>query len=276
MALSFTKMHGLGNDFVVFDAINQDIALTTEQIRFIADRRLGVGCDQVLLVERPRSSDTDFFYRIFNADGEEVEQCGNGARCFARYVREKGLSNKASIPVGTISGNIRLSIETDGLVTVNMGPPVRQPGAIPFVADEQSDHYEIDVDNRILQIGALSMGNPHAVLRVDDAGSAEVSLLGPAIEQHVRFPNRVNAGFMQVIDRENIVLRVWERGVGETRACGTGACAAVVSGVIQGWLGPRVVVNLQGGQLVIHWQGDSHPVFMTGPAESVFEGTIQL
>jgi diaminopimelate epimerase len=276
MQIKFTKMHGLGNDFVVIDAIHQDVRLTTEQYRFIADRHLGIGCDQVLLVENPQSSDVDFRYRIFNADGGEVEQCGNGARCFARFVRDQGLSDKTVIAVETNTGIIELSMQADGQVTVNMGPARLQPAAIPFIAEESAPFYSLDVDGRQYEVGAVSMGNPHVVLAIDDIDTAPVTTLGPVLEQHQRFPQRVNVGFMQVVDRENIRLRVWERGTGETMACGSGACAAVVSGIIRGWLEPLVVVHLQLGNLVVQWQGIDQPVFMTGPAASVFEGTIQL
>ena len=276
MFINFTKMHGLGNDFVVIDAINQDIELSANQYRFIADRHMGIGCDQILLVEKPHSSEVDFRYRIFNADGHEVEQCGNGARCFARFVQDKGLTDKNIIAVETNTGNIELHCQADGQVRVNMGPAHLNPDEIPFIAEQSLAQYTLDVDGASYEVGAVSMGNPHAVLRVDDIDRAPVTTLGPLIENHLRFPNRVNVGFMQIIDRENIRLRVWERGVGETLACGTGACAAVVSGIIRAWLEPQVVVHLHKGQLVIDWQGGDQPVTMTGPAESVFEGTIQL
>lgn len=276
MFINFTKMHGLGNDFVVIDAINQDIELSADQYRFIADRHMGIGCDQILLVQKPHGNEVDFRYRIFNADGHEVEQCGNGARCFARFVRDKGLTDKSIIAVETNTGNIELSCQADGQVRVDMGPAHLKPDEIPFIAEQPLAQYILDVDGEPYEVGAVSMGNPHAVLRVDDIDRAPVTRLGPLIENHPRFPNRVNVGFMQIIDRENIRLRVWERGVGETLACGTGACAAVVSGIIRGWLEPRVVVHLYKGQLVIEWQGGDYPVTMTGPAESVFEGTIQL
>ncbi len=276
MQINFTKMHGLGNDFVVIDAIHQDISLTTEQYRFIADRRQGVGCDQILLVQSPQSSDVDFRYRIFNADGGEVEQCGNGARCFARFVRDKGLSDKSVILVETRTGTIELRIQDDGQVTVNMGPARLQPVDIPFIADAQAPSYSLEVDGQQYEVGAVSVGNPHVVLDVDDIDSAPVQTLGPLIEHHQRFPNRVNVGFMQVMDRDNIRLRVWERGVGETLACGSGACAAVVSGIIRGWLQPQVMVHLELGELVVSWQGKDQPIIMTGPAQTVFEGTIQL
>jgi len=276
MQLNFTKMHGLGNDFVVIDAIRQSVKLTAEQYRFIANRHLGIGCDQILLVEAPQSSDVDFRYRIFNADGGEVEQCGNGARCFARFVLDKGLTRKNVIQVETNTGKIELSMLADGQVTVNMGLARLNPVDIPFIADAQSTSYALDVDGKQVDIGAVSLGNPHAVLLVDDVDSAPVASMGPLIEHHQRFPQRVNVGFMQILDRENIRLRVWERGAGETLACGTGACAAVVCGIIRGWLEPQVVVHLTHGKLMISWQAVDKAVFLTGPAESVFEGTIQL
>jgi len=272
--LRFTKMQGLGNDFVVIDAIRQAVDLDAEAIRRLADRRFGIGCDQVLLVEPPRLPGTDFHYRIFNADGGEVEQCGNGARCFARFVRDQGLTTKTEIPVGTAAGPIRLIVEPDGRVRVDMGPPILEPEQIPFLADQQALTYPLELDGEVLEIGALSMGNPHAVLLVEDVDSAPVARLGPPIEHHPRFPQRVNAGFMQVLAPDHIRLRVHERGVGETLACGTGACAAVVSGRLRGLLDTRVRVTLPGGDLVIEWRGAGRPVLMTGPAERVFEGEI--
>ena len=276
MRLRFSKMHGLGNDFVVFDAINQPVDLSPDQLRWLADRRFGVGCDQILLVERPRNRNTDFYYRIFNADGSEVEQCGNGARCFARFVHDHGLTQKTEIPVGTAGGDIRLYLQQDGQVQVNMGVPVLEPENIPFLADGKQALYDIEVAGETLGIGAVSMGNPHAVLVVEDVATAPVESLGPAIENHPRFPQRVNAGFMAVRSPGEIDLRVYERGAGETLACGTGACAAVVSGRMQGLLDETVQVHLRGGDLVISWAGESQPVWMTGPATEVFEGTIEL
>jgi len=273
--LRFTKMHGLGNDFVVFDAVRQSVHLDAAAIRRLANRRFGIGCDQVLLVEPPRLPGTDFHYRIFNADGSEVEQCGNGARCFARFVRDQGLTDKTEIPVGTAAGPIRLYVDPDGQVRVDMGAPVLAPERIPFLADRESSIYPLEVDGETLTVGAVSMGNPHAVLLVEDVETAPVERLGPLIESHPRFPQRVNAGFMQVLAPDQIRLRVYERGAGETLACGTGACAAVVSGRLRGLLGPRVRVSLPGGILVIEWRGLPHPVRMTGPAERVFEGEIE-
>ncbi len=275
MKLAFTKMQGLGNDFVVIDAIHQQVQLTGEQIRFLADRRFGVGCDQVLLVEPPRDQHTQFYYRIFNADGGEVEQCGNGARCFARFVRDKGLTDQEVIDVGTAAGPIRLFLEGEQ-VRVNMGRPVLEPREIPFQAEARSASYPLSVEGREVTIGAVSMGNPHAVLVVDEVARAPVESLGPRIETHERFPQRTNVGFMAVRTPREIDLRVWERGVGETLACGTGACAAVVAGRLQGLLEPEVRVHLPGGDLVVSWQGEGQPVWMTGPASPVFEGVIEL
>jgi diaminopimelate epimerase len=276
MKLQFTKMHGLGNDFVVFNAIAQQISLSAEQIRLLADRNFGVGCDQVLLVEAARMPETDFHYRIFNADGAEVEQCGNGARCFARYVRDKGLSDQKMLRVGTAAGVIVLTHEDDGNVTVNMGQPRFAPKDIPFDAANQADTYSLTINQQQLHFGALSMGNPHAVLQVDDLGNAAVSELGPALQAHAAFPHSVNVGFMRVLDRHRIGLRVYERGSGETLACGTGACAAVVSGIQSGLLDSPVQVQLPGGVLVISWHGPGEPVWMSGPATIVFEGVIEL
>ena len=269
-------MHGLGNDFVVFDAVNQPVQLDAEQVRFIANRRFGIGCDQLLLVEKPQSEEAEFRYRIFNADGGEVEQCGNGARCFARFVIDNGMTESRQIPVETSAGLIVLQLEDDGQVTVNMGVPELDPASLPFDAKVQADSYSIEVAEETYQIGAVSMGNPHAVLRVDDVATAPVEKLGPLLESHSRFPQRVNVGFMQVVSKDAIKLRVYERGVGETLACGTGACAAVVAGQTQGWLNQQVKVTLSGGELVIRWQGGNNPLYMTGPASHVYDGTIDL
>lgn len=276
MRINFTKMHGLGNDFVVIDAINQSVELSDSQYRFIADRRLGIGCDQILLVEKPRSETTDFYYRIINADGSEVEQCGNGARCFARFVQEKGLSEKSEISVGTNAGDIRLLLQDDGLVRVNMGVPQLKPEAIPFIAVEQAVTYELVVDHLSVELSAVSIGNPHAVVRVQSVATAPLENIGPLLESHVRFPQHCNVGFMQVVDRQQIKLRVFERGVGETMACGTGACAAVVSGRLLGLLDERVKVTLPGGDLIIEWPGEGCSIMMSGPAVTVFDGSIQL
>jgi diaminopimelate epimerase len=276
MNMNFTKMHGLGNDFIVIDAITQPIELSKDQYRFIADRRFGIGCDQILLVEKARSETTDFYYRIINADGSEVEQCGNGARCFARFVQEKGLSDKAEIHVGTNAGDIRLLLQDDGLVRVDMGVPQLAPEEIPFIAVEQAITYELEVDHLIVELSAVSIGNPHAVLRVESVAMAPLENIGPLLESHVRFPQRCNVGFMQIVDRQQIKLRVFERGAGETMACGTGACAAVVSGHLLGLLDEQVTVTLPGGDLVIEWPGEGHPIMMSGPAVTVFDGSIPL
>ena len=276
MRLKFTKMEGLGNDFVVLDATGSPIALSREQLRRIADRHFGIGCDQILQVEKPRARDTDFYYRIFNSDGGEVEQCGNGARCFVRFVRDQGLTDKTEIRVGTLSGVIVPTLESDGRITVDMGVPEFAPQRIPFQAERRALTYQLDVGGRALEISALSMGNPHAVQIVANVERAPVLTEGPAIEVHARFPQRVNAGYMQVIDRSHIKLRVYERGAGETLACGTGACAAVVSGILRGLLDARVTVATRGGDLVIVWAGAGQPVLMTGPAVHVFDGEIEV
>jgi diaminopimelate epimerase len=276
MKLRFTKMHGLGNDFVVFDGISQTVVLTPEQCRRIADRHFGVGCDQILLVEKPTRDDVDFRYRIFNADGGEVGQCGNGARCFVRFVHDHGLTDKTAIRVETAASVIEPRLLDTGLVRVNMGVPRFAPAEIPFAADAEAMSYALKVGQHVLEVAVLSMGNPHAVLRVNDLDSAPVDILGPAIESHSRFPLRVNAGFMQVLTPHDIRLRVYERGAGETLACGTGACAAAVAGIRQGWLKSPVSVHTRGGDLVIEWAGKDQPVYMTGPAETVFEGEIEL
>lgn len=276
MKLKFTKMQGLGNDFVVFDGVSQTIRLTEQQIRRLADRHFGVGCDQVLLVEPPTMAGADFRYRIFNADGGEVQQCGNGARCFVRFVHDKGLSPKREIRVETASGIIVPRLEEGGEVTVNMGVPRFEPADIPFVADRRALTYPLEVGGQVVEISALSMGNPHAVQVVPDLDEAPVQTEGSLIERHPRFPRRVNAGYMQILDRGRIRLRVFERGAGETLACGTGACAAVVAGITRGFLDPEVGVTTQGGDLAIRWGGEGQPVWMTGPAVTVFEGQIEL
>jgi diaminopimelate epimerase len=276
MRLKFTKMHGLGNDFVVLDALTQPLALDARQLRFLADRHFGVGCDQILLVEPPRQPDTDFYYRIFNADGGEVEQCGNGARCFVRYVRKRGLTTKTAIRVGTLGGVIVPRLEADGQVTVDMGVPHFEPSKIPFLAPKQALTYTLDVDKIVCEISVLSIGNPHAIQIVADVDRAPVTTQGPLIEAHARFPQRVNAGYMQIVDRSHIRLRVYERGAGETLACGSGACAAVVAGVMRGLLDQRVLVTTRGGDLGISWAGAGQSVLMTGPAATVFESEIEI
>ncbi len=271
-ALAFTKMQGLGNDFVVVDATTRPFDLSPAQIRMLADRRFGVGCDQVLVVEPPSGADVDFRYRIFNADGGEVEQCGNGARCFVVFVRARGLTDRREIRVETRSGVIVPRLEDDGQVTVDMGVPRFAPETVPFLGGTGEPVERLDVDGATLEVSVLSMGNPHAVQIVADVDAAPVATQGPRIEVHPRFPSRVNAGYMQVLDRDNIRLRVWERGAGETLACGTGACAAVVAGRRRGRLDARVKVATRGGALAIRWDGPGQPVWMTGPAAIVFEG----
>jgi diaminopimelate epimerase len=276
MRLEFTKMHGLGNDFVVIDAVTQSIELSTEQICTLADRHFGVGFDQLLLVEPPTRPDVDFRYRIFNADGSEVSQCGNGARCFARFVRDRRLSPKSTLRVETASGVIELRINEENWVTVDMGAPRFTPAEIPFVAEANALTYDVDVQGQTVTLSTVNMGNPHAVLRVDDVDTAPVEHLGPLLESHVRFPERVNVGFLQVVNAHEARLRVYERGSGETLACGTGACAAVVAGIRQGWLSSPVKIHLPGGPLDISWAGPSQSVIMTGPTASVFEGVLRL
>ena len=275
MTLKFSKMHGLGNDFIVIDAINQVVNLTMSQIQFLADRHRGIGCDQLLLVEEPSQKEADFKYRIFNADGGEVDQCGNGARCFARFIHDKGLTEKTTISVETASGIIYPRLLSDGYVRVDMGAPHFVPDDIPFIAEQQSLLYNVSLGSgENIEISAVSMGNPHAVLLVDDVDTADVARLGSMIEGHQRFPEHVNVGFMQVINSNQIRLRVFERGVGETQACGTGACAAVVSGIQRGLLTQEVKVLLLGGELTISWSQDTESVCMTGPTEQVFDGEI--
>jgi diaminopimelate epimerase len=276
MRQTFTKMQGAGNDFVVLDATAQPFDLTAAQLKRIADRHFGVGCDQILVVEKPATAEVDFGYRIFNADGGEVEQCGNGARCFVKFVHQRGMTRKRTIRVETLAGLIELRLEDDGEVTVNMGVPVFDLGKVPFVAAAPGLVQVIDVDSEAVEVAVLSMGNPHAVRIVADVDSAPVATQGPDIERHPRFPKRVNAGYMQVVDRHSIRLRVYERGAGETLACGTGACAAVVSGIARGVVDSPVAVETRGGRLTIAWAGSDNPVWMKGPAISVFEGTIEL
>ncbi|WP_341677364.1 diaminopimelate epimerase [Niveibacterium sp. SC-1] len=275
MKLRFTKMQGLGNDFVVIDAIRQAFEITPERARLLADRRFGVGCDQILIVEASTTPGVDFRYRIFNIDGE-VEQCGNGARCFARYVRDQGLTDKDEIRVETLAGIISPRLGENGLVTVNMGVPIFEPARIPFISDTDAAAQPLDVEGTEVTIGAVSMGNPHAVQVVADTKLAPVLSQGPLIERHTRFPARVNAGFMQIVGRHEINLRVYERGAGETLACGTGACAAVVSGIRREMLDSPVQVHTHGGDLTIAWDGPDTPVMMTGPAVTVFEGEIEI
>jgi diaminopimelate epimerase len=276
MKIRFTKMHGLGNDFVVIDAINQAVELSGEQARRLADRHFGVGCDQILVVQKPSSAAVDFRYRIFNADGGEVEQCGNGARCFVRFVFDKGLTDQREIRVETRSGIIAPRLESNGEVSVDMGVPRFAAAEIPFLSDSDAVLQPLVIGDRQIDISVVSMGNPHAVQLVDDVATAPVDRDGPQIESHPRFPQRVNAGFMQVADRHAIRLRVYERGVGETLACGTGACAAVVAGVRRGLLDSPVRVTTRGGDLLIAWGGPGCSVQMTGPAVSVFEGEIEI
>ena len=276
MKLKFSKMHGLGNDFVVLDGIRQSLSLTPEQLCYLADRHFGVGCDQILLVEKATQPGVDFRYRIFNGDGGEVEQCGNGARCFVRFVHEQGLTEKREIRVETMKGLIAPRLEGDGNVTVDMGVPRFLPAEIPFLADDDVIVHLLDVADETLETSVVSMGNPHAVQVVDSVDTAPVGEHGPLIEKHERFPQRVNAGFMQIVDRHAIKLRVYERGAGETMACGTGACAAVVAGIRRGLLDSPVRVTTRGGDLNIAWGGADRPVLMTGPAVTVFTGEIEV
>lgn len=282
-------MHGLGNDFVVLDLISQNVSLRREQIRALADRREGVGFDQLLTIEPPTHPDFDFFYRIYNADGTEAEQCGNGARCVLRFVRDRGLTTRTSARFQTKNGCMTACLQRDGKVTVDMGPPRLAPEQVPLLADSPAITYTLNLpatctsnlatpgaEKVALTVGAVSMGNPHAVIVVDDVASAPVDRIGRAVEQHKRFPERANVGFMEVLDRTHIRLRVFERGVGETRACGSGACAAVVSGRLQGLLDESVTVDLEGGSLDISWAGDNAPVYMTGPVNHVYEGRLQI
>jgi len=273
--LKFSKMHGLGNDFIVIDAINQQVDLKSSQVEFLADRRRGIGCDQLLLVESSEQDHVDFRYRIFNADGSEVAQCGNGARCFARFVRDKQLTNKDTIAVETASGVIYPSLQADGNVTVDMGIPRLNPTDIPFLSEQEAIRYSLPLPSgQAITMGVVSMGNPHAVMLVEDINAADVETLGPLIENHSQFPERVNVGFMEVVSQNEVKLRVYERGAGETEACGTGACAAVVVGIQQGVLAKDVTVRLPGGDLAIVWAGNNDSVWMTGPATQVFDGEI--
>jgi diaminopimelate epimerase len=276
MRLRFTKMHGLGNDFIVIDAINQRVNLSTEQIQRLSDRRFGIGCDQLLIVEAPKSPDADFYYRIFNYDGSEVENCGNGARCFAKFVRDRQLTGKSTIIVDTVCGRMSLQIQKDNLISVDMGVPILEPAAIPFRTNQRQTTYPLQLSDRVITISAISMGNPHAVTVVENVATALIASQGAEIEVHSDFPNKVNAGFMAIKSRHEIDLRVYERGVGETLACGTGACAAVVAGRLQQKLDANVQVNLPGGILTIEWAGEGHSVMMSGPATSVFHGQVSI
>jgi diaminopimelate epimerase len=283
MKLRFTKMHGAGNDFIVIDAINQTINFSTDQWRALADRRFGIGADQILVVEKARLAGTDFRYRIYNADGCEVEQCGNGARAFVKFVTDKGLTEKRCIRVETLAGIIEPQLERDGRITVDMGAPILEPARVPFDAagltsrqQGEDSLWPLEVAGRTIPISVVSMGNPHAAQVVEDVDGAPVAAEGPLIENHPRFPKRVNAGFLQIVDRHHIKLRVFERGAGETLACGTGACAAAVAGIRRGLLDSPVHVTTRGGELTIAWEGNDAPVRMTGPAATVFEGEIEL
>ncbi|MDX5630157.1 MULTISPECIES: diaminopimelate epimerase [unclassified Brenneria] len=274
--MQFAKMHGLGNDFMVVDAVTQNVYFSPELIRRLSDRHCGVGFDQLLVVEPPYDPELDFHYRIFNADGSEVAQCGNGARCFARFVRLKGLTNKRDIAVSTQTGRMILSVTEDDLVRVNMGEPNFEPQQIPFRAMKAEKTYIMRVEEHTVLCGVVSMGNPHCVMQVEEAATANVEVLGPLLESHERFPERANIGFMQIVDRNTVKLRVYERGAGETQACGSGACAAVAVGIQQDLLSSQVKVSLPGGDLDIHWDGPGHPLFMTGPATHVYDGFIHL
>jgi diaminopimelate epimerase len=274
--IQFTKMHGLGNDFMVVDGVTQNVFFSPEQIRRLADRNFGVGFDQLLLVEPPYDPDLDFHYRIFNADGTEVEQCGNGARCFARFVRNKGLTIKQKIRVSTSAGKMTLRLERDGTVTVNMGVPITDPGKIPFKAKKAEKTYLLQTEAQTFLCGAVSMGNPHCVIEVEDVATTDVAQIGALLTNHERFPKGVNVGFMQIVNEGHIKLRVYERGAAETLACGSGACAAAAVGQLQGKLAKIVRVDLPGGSLTINWEGEGKPLWMTGPAEHVYDGQIQL
>jgi len=276
MLIKFTKMHGLGNDFVVIDGVRQNINLTTDAIKRLADRNLGIGCDQVLVIEPPTEKNIDFNYRIFNCDGTEVEQCGNGARCMGRYIADQQLSGKKSVLLKTKNRVMEIQSNPKNLITANMGAPSFIPADIPFISEQQDSLYNIDIDNQNYQISALSVGNPHAVIQVEDIDTAAVKNIGPLIQTQSQFPESVNVGFMQIVDRQNIRLRVYERGVGETQACGSGACAAAVAAIQQNLVDASVNIELLGGALRIEWQGQGQPILMTGPAETVFHGKIKL
>lgn len=282
MQIKFSKMHGLGNDFMVVDTVTQKVFFSTDLIKRLGDRHLGVGFDQLLLIEPPYNPDFDFHYRIFNQDGSEVQMCGNGARCFARYVLDHGLCAKREIKVSTMANELTLKVEDDGEVVVNMGVPVFEPAKIPCTFAQEQTHYQVKLDPEKsggiseLTVGAVSMGNPHMVTLVDDVNTCAIATLGPLLERHETFPEKVNVGFMQVLSRSEVKLRVFERGCGETMACGTGACAAAVVGMTQGLLDAKVKVHLPGGTLSISWQGKGKPVLMKGPATHVYEGVINV
>ncbi len=276
MELQFTKMNGIGNDFVVFDTFNKPLTLTREQIRHIADRQFGIGCDQVLLLEPPEANDADVRYRIFNADGGEVMQCGNGARCAAVYLKEKGLVEKREIIAETGAGRLILTMDDDVRVTVNMGVPEFEPAKIPMQTDEYQEQYHLILGDEDVVFATVSMGNPHAVIIVDDVDIAPVNVIGPVLQENELFPDSVNVGFMQILNRQAFKLRVYERGSGETLACGSGACAAMVIACQQGYLEGTIDAELRGGHLTLRWAGEGEPVYMTGPATTVFEGKIEL
>lgn len=276
MRIDFTKMHGVGNDFVVFDAPKGRSVLEPEQFRRLADRHTGIGYDQALVLEAPRRPDTAVFYRIFNSDGDEVEQCGNGARCIAALLHRRGRAPTGSITMDSPAGLIRARIQGGNVVSVDMGVPNFDPRALPFDTAAQSDPYTLEVAGQAIQIGAVSMGNPHAVLQVEEVDRAAVETLGPAIERHRRFPKRVNAGFMEIVDPAHIRLRVYERGAGETLACGTGACAAVAVGRHRGRLDAEVRVRVRGGELRVNWGGPGERIWLTGAAEVSFEGHVEV
>ncbi len=276
MQVQFSKMHGLGNDFMVIDNVTQNVYFSKDKILQLANRNFGIGFDQLLMVEPPYDPEQDFHYRIFNADGSEVEQCGNGARCFARFVKQKGLINRNKIVVSTKAGKMVLYLEKDGQVTVNMGKPNFEPAQIPLKANKKENTYILRVEDKTLFCGAVSMGNPHCVIEVDDVDTADVLTIGPKVEKHERFPEGVNVGFMQIINDSHIRLRVFERGTGETLACGSGACAAVAVGQLQGKLSKDVRVDLPGGTLRIRWPGNDNVLKMTGPAEHVYDGQLNL
>jgi diaminopimelate epimerase len=276
MEYQFTKMHGIGNDFVVFDTFTQSLTLSPEKVRHIADRQFGIGCDQILLLEPSQIKDADVHYRIFNADGGEVAQCGNGARCAAVYLKEKGLVTKSEIIAETGGGQLVLSLDDNNLVTVNMGIPEFEPANIPLAVDTRSEQYQLKIGGDEITFGAVSMGNPHAVLFVDDVDTAPVNVIGPAVQLSDLFPESVNVGFIQPLNNQAFRLRVYERGSGETLACGSGACAAMVIACQQGYLEGTIDAELRGGHLTLRWAGEGEPVFMTGPATTVFEGKIEL